>query len=273
MLRALAETDLRPDLVVGTSVGSLNGAVLAADPDLAVGRLDALWPSVTRTAVFPGGMLRGLRTLTTSRAWIFDNEPLTDYLTRHLPATTFDDLALPFVAVATDFASGALAELDSGELRSALLASSAIPGIYPWVTREDRRLVDGALVANVPITVAHRRGARSIVVLDCGLPEVEAGAAMTLVEVLTQSSSIVARRQIAADLEQCADLPVVWLATDQPQRGSQLDFSRTEALIAAGYERASRTLAELPHTAVPAGLHGAPAQLARLRTEAGLTQR
>ena len=106
MLQALAETDVTPDLVVGTSVGSLNGAVLADDPTLAVERLEDLWPSVSRADVFPGGWVRGVRTLTETRAWIYDNQPLTDLLTSRLPAKSFEDMAVPFVAVATDFTNG-----------------------------------------------------------------------------------------------------------------------------------------------------------------------
>jgi len=262
MLQALARTDLVPDLVVGTSVGSLNGAMVAADPGLAVQRLEALWPTITRRKVFPGGILQSLNTLRVSKSWLFDNEPLTEYLTQELPATTFEELSLPFVAVATDFATGTVAELDSGDLRSALMASSAIPGIYPWVTRDGRRLVDGALVANVPIVVAMQRGAKSLVVLDCGLQGVEAGEAASLVEVLTQASSIYARQQIAADLERCAHLPTVWLSRSQLNTTSQLDFSQTTAMIGEGYTEAQQTLSRVAAVAdIPAGLYGAPPTL------------
>jgi len=261
MLQALARTDLTPDLVVGTSVGSLNGALLAADPAQAVARLEALWPNVTRMEVFPGGILRAVRTLTTAKAWIFDNEPLTDYLTNALPARTFEELPVPFVAVATDFATGALAELDSGDLRSALLASSAIPGIYPWVERGGHRLVDGGLVANVPITVAVRRGARSVVVLDCGLQGVRTGQATTLAEVLAQSSAIFARRQIADDLALCGHLPMVWLSRGQLNSTNQLDFSMTATLIEEGFAEGMRTLQGLNRVSVlPPGLYGGPSE-------------
>jgi NTE family protein len=262
MLQALAGTDLTPDLVVGTSVGSLNGAVLAADPQLAVERLEELWPRVTRAQVFPGGWVRSLRTLTESRTWLYDNQPLTDLLTSRLPAKSFEDMAVPFVAVATDFTNGAMAELDSGELRSALLASSAIPGIFPWVERDGRRLVDGMLVANVPITVAMKRGARSIVVLDCGLSGVRPRAAGTLVEVLTQSTAIYARRQMGNDLLACAQVPVVWLTPSALHETTQLDFSATARLIEAGRRDASATLVALNAvTALPAGVYGAPSEL------------
>jgi NTE family protein len=262
MLQALARTDLTPDLVVGTSVGSLNGAILAADPARAVERLETIWPNVTRHDIFPGGVLRGLRTLSVTRSWIFDNAPLTDQLTATLPVSTFEELVVPFVAVATDFGTGATAELDSGDLRSALLASSAIPGIYPSVERDGRRLVDGALVANVPITVALERGAQSLVVLDCGLQGVGSpGAATSLVEVLAQSSAILARGQIAHDLQRCAHLPMVWLSRGRANTTTLLDFSQTTALIEEGFVRSMETLHGLDRvSALPPGLYGAPAE-------------
>ncbi|MGB7982554.1 MAG: patatin-like phospholipase family protein [Candidatus Nanopelagicales bacterium] len=262
MLRALAQTDLTPDLIVGTSVGSLNGVIVAADPHAAVGRLDEVWPRVTRAEVFPGGWIRGVRTLTESKAWIYDNQPLADLLVGQLPARTFEALQVPFVAVATDFWTGALVELDSGDLRSALLASSAIPGVFPWIEREGRRLVDGMLVANVPLTVARSRGARSLVVLDCGLGGMSAHHEANLVDVMTQSAAIYARRQLAGDLLACADVPVVWLSRGRINATTQLDFSATETLISEGYTQAMATLHEIDSVrALPFGVYGAPAEL------------
>lgn len=270
MLRALARTDLAPDLVVGTSVGSLNGAVLAADPEQALSRLSRLWPTLTRSDVFPGGWVRGLRTLTETRSWIYDNQPLTELMTASLPATTFEGLRLPLVAVATDFSTGAVAELDAGDLRTALLASAAIPGVFPWVDRDGRRLVDGMLVANVPVTVAMRRGARSLVVLDCGLSGVPARAEGTIVEVLNQSAAIFARRQMASDLQECAEVPVLWLGPSTPHLTNQLDFSATAQLADDG-ERAAQTVLDGlgSVTSLPPGVYGAPPELRtdeRLRT-------
>ncbi len=262
MLRALAQTDVTPDLVVGTSVGSLNGVIIAADPAKAVDRLDSVWPTVTKSEVFPGGWLRGVRTLTESRAWIYDNQPLAELLTGELPATTFEQLEVPFVAVATDFWTGAVAELDSGDLRSALLASSAIPGVFPWVERGGRRLVDGMLVANVPVTVALGRGAKSLVVLDCGLGGVAEQRPANLADVLTQSAAIYARRQLASDLLACADVPVVWLSRGRTNATTQLDFTATDVLIDEGRDQAWETLLAVDAVrSLPVGVYGAPAEL------------
>lgn len=263
MLQALATTDLRPDLVVGTSVGSLNGAIVASDPATAVERLESLWPSMTRTDVFPGGWVRSMRTLNATRTWIYDNSPLADLITARIPATTFEELAVPFVAIATDFTTGALAELDSGALRSALLASSAIPGIYPWVERDGRRLVDGGLVANVPIATALRRGARSLVVLDCGLAGVDSRRVGTMLEVLVQSVAILSRHHLAADLARCDEVPVLWLSRGTPNTTLQLDFSATRLMIAEARAHSLTTLAAaatLPE--LGPGFYGADPQLA-----------
>ncbi len=256
MLQALAQTDLRPDLVVGTSVGSLNGCILAADPANAEQRLAALWPQITRDDVFPRGWIRSFRTLHASRAWIYDNAPLTDLITAQIPVGTFEELAVPLVAVATDFATGARVDLDSGDLRSALLASSAIPGIFPPVQREDRRLVDGGLIANVSIGTALDRGARSIVVLDCGLPGVTAKAAGSFLEVLVQSVAIMGASSNASQLERCGDVPVVWLDRGAPNTRQMLDFSETAQMIAQARAHSLTTLtavAALPD--LPAGLY------------------
>ena len=264
MLEALATTDLTPDLVVGTSVGSLNGAIVAADPDLAVERLREIWPKITRADVFPGGWLRSLRTLTSTRTWIYDNAPLAELMTSMVPATTFAELQIPFVAVATDFTTGAIAELDSGELRSALLASTAIPGIYPAVHRDGHVLVDGGVVANVPITSAIRRGARSLVVLDCGLPGVNTKRAGTILDVLVQSLTIGARQAMASDLALAGEVPVVWLSRGTPNLTTMLDFSATETMRAEARMHSLDVLARLTRTGIPGpGLYGAVTGLLR----------
>lgn len=265
MLQALARSDLSPDLIVGTSVGSLNGAVIAWDPTAGAGLLGKRWPSVTRADVLPGSWIRSLRTLQETKAWIHDSQPLAEFLMALLPARTFEDLRVPFVAVATDFTTGTLVELDCGDLPSALVASSAIPGIFPWVQRDGRRLVDGGLVATVPISVAIRRGARSLVVLDCGLG-VGSEDASTLVEVLAHAAAIYARHQMACDLLQCSGMPVVWLSPRRARRTNPLDFTATVALIAEGYTLGCDVLSSLAQgaptvlTPLAAGLYGSTAE-------------
>ena len=264
MLRALATTDLRPDLVVGTSVGALNGAILAADPDQAAAKLDGIWPRIDRQQVFPGGFfLRTLAATSSGRPYVFDPTPLSDLLAEYIAVPRIEDLALAFVAMATDLDSGVRVELDSGDLRSALLASCAVPIAFPWVERDGRRLVDGGLVDNIPVREAKARGARSMMVLDCGIFGAEGRWSQGIMGVAVQSLAIAGRQQITVDLEIAADIPVLYLPVPATIPTSIFDFESTDALADESYElgmRALRRLAELgPQSGhVPPGLYGEP---------------
>lgn len=259
ILRALAETDIRPDLVVGTSVGSLNGAIAAADPGHSADILGQLWPTVTREQIFPGGVLASMATLRRTHGWLYDSANLAEYLSSRLPVTRIEDLAVPYVAIATDFATGSRVELDSGDLASALVASSAIPGIFPWVDREGLRLVDGGVVSNVSTDVARSRGAQSIVVLDCGLFGVDGQLSESIVDILARTVAIQSRQQVIHDLSGCLDVPVLWLSGPELTSSTQLDFSHTVELADAAYASSSALLSSLAGVeALEAGLYGGP---------------
>lgn len=260
MLRALAETDLEPALVVGTSVGAINGVVLAADPATAAARLAAIWPQIERHNVFPGNVVASALAARSTRPWLFDPGPLSDLLSTHLPVATIEELRIPFVAVATDLDTGVRVDLDSGDLRSALLASAAVPGVFPWVVRDGRRLVDGGLVANVPVRQAVERGARSVVVLDCGLFGVDGRWAQSLVGVIVQALTIAARQQIVGDIQVAQDVPVVYLPAPATITSSIFDFAHTEPLAGRAYADAVPMLRRLALRTDPLapGLYGEP---------------
>lgn len=248
MLQALAETDLRPDLVVGTSVGSLNGAVLASDPDGAPAKLAEIWPRIDRQQVFPGGFFfKTIAATTAGRPYVFDPMPLSNLLAEYLPVSRIEDLALPFTAIATDLDTGVRVEMDSGDLRSALLASSAVPVAFPWVERGGRRLVDGGLVANVPIRQAVARGAKSVLVLDCGIFGAQGRWSEGIVGVVVQSLAIAGRQQVTVDLEVATDIPVLYFPVPASIPTTIFDFESTAALAAESFAQgriALRALAE-----------------------------
>lgn len=255
-LRALAEAGVRPDLVVGTSVGSINGAMLALDPD-GTEQLAAIWQEITTARVFPGGWLSRLRTLQASRAWLSDNRGLVGLLEEYLPTRDFARLRLPFAAVAADYVTAETVVLTRGDLHRSLLASAAIPGIFPPVTVADRLLVDGGIVANVPVRQAVDLGARSVVVLDCGLWGMTTTAPSTLVEVMLRVSAITLGQQLAVDLPRVAEtMPVVYLPGVFPLATSPLDFGNWAALSSGGYVAAKPFLAVLRVDGP--GLYGTP---------------
>jgi len=234
-LRALAKTDVRPDLVVGTSVGSLNGAILAEDPDAAADRLSALWASITRDNVF-GGPAEAAINVLAQRPAALSNAALQQTIERSITSRQFSDLAIPLTAVATDFDSGEAVGQRDGDLVSALLASAAIPGVFPSVSREDKHLVDGGLVANVPMGFAHAQGAGTIVVLDCGFTVIAPEAADTMLKVLMRAAAIFAAQQVRHDLELCSDRTVVYLPGPWPMKGRPDEFGRSTEYAEAAYE-------------------------------------
>jgi NTE family protein len=171
MLQALAAEGVRPDLVVGASVGAVNGAMLAADPSAdSLERLTELWNSLSRSEVFAGGLIGRARTLARNGTHLHSAAPLRRLLTANLPAT-FAELQVPFQCVAAGIESASAHWFDSGPLVEAVLASSAVPGLLPPVHIGDRHYLDGGLVHSIPVGRAVELGASTIYVLQVGRVE------------------------------------------------------------------------------------------------------
>jgi NTE family protein len=258
MLQALSECEVTPDLVAGTSVGSLNGAVIAADPKGAVNRLSHVWARMTRDQVFPGGLLAQALLLQRVKTYLFPNAGLAAVIADFVgQATTFADLAMPFAAVTTDIATARPHVVRDGPLLPALLASAAIPGIFPSVNLDGRQLYDGGLVANVPMRQAVEMGARSLVVLDCNFPGQLPGSTDTIADILLYTAMVAMRAQSVLEAPViAAGIPVVYLPGPAPILVSPLDFTHTAALIEAAYASARSFLEQLRITGP--GLYGSP---------------
>ncbi|MFI5593838.1 patatin-like phospholipase family protein [Amycolatopsis sp. NPDC051758] len=258
MLRALSESGVTPDLVAGTSVGSLNAAVLALRGGDALARLRSIWAHMTRDEAFPGGVLSRVRTLTQSKTHLFPNSGLTAIIADHLGAETrFEDLALPLGVVTTQVDTAEPLLIRSGRLLEPLLASCAIPGIFPPVEHEGKLLYDGGLVANVPMRQALTMGARSLVVLDCAFPGKLPSAPRTFAEVMMFTAMISMRNQAVLEAPvAAAQVPVVYLPGPAPARVNPLDFGHTEALAEEAYT-AAREFLDVISVSGP-GLYGAP---------------
>ncbi len=168
MLQALIDQDILPDLVVGTSIGAMNGAVIAADPQQAAARLTTLWEGVAEDDTFSESVLERIVTLARTRTHIHDAAPLRRLLETALPVARFEDLQVPFQCVAAGVETAASHWFSEGPLIDAIMASAAVPGLLPPVRVGDTHYYDGGLVHSIPLGRALELGAEEIFVLQVG---------------------------------------------------------------------------------------------------------
>jgi NTE family protein len=205
MLRALFEVGIRPDLVVGTSIGAVNGALVAADPGPGmIDRLAEVWTSIGAEGVFSGSVLGRISTLVRSRTALHGNEGLRRLLDEHLPIALIEDLPVRFQCVGAAGGGAAGGWFSHGPITSAVLASCAVPGLLPPVEIDGVHYVDGGLVNSIPVGRAVALGARTIYVLQVGRVEQPLTPPSNPLEVALVAFEIARRHRF---MEEMADLP------------------------------------------------------------------
>jgi NTE family protein len=168
MLRALTEAGVRPDLVVGTSIGAINGAFVAADPPGAVARLERMWQGDELRLAFSEKLWGRAVRLVRSGTHLHSLESLRRVLTDALPGKDFADLKLPFQCVAASIETASARWFSSGPVVPAVMASCAVPGLLPPVEIEGVHYFDGGLVDSIPVGRAVALGASTVYVLQVG---------------------------------------------------------------------------------------------------------
>ena len=202
MLRALFEADVRPDLVVGTSIGAINGAAVAANPTPAVlDRLAEAWVSREAGAIYGDSWPRQLRRLAKSGTHLNDVGPLRALLEGLLGAdTTFEDLVVPLAVAAASIERAAETWFDKGPIVPAVLASSSVPGILPGTQIGDEHYVDGGIVNSIPLGEAVHRGGTIVYVLQVGRVEEQLVAPVKPTEVAKISFEIARRHRFSREI-------------------------------------------------------------------------
>lgn len=243
MLRALFERGIAPDLLVGSSVGSLNAAYVAGG--YRRDRLDALtslWRGLRALNVFGSASIPRYLSALRGRSSLATSDRLRALLERHLPALQAQ-LTIPTAVVATDLLSGDPVVLDDGDLVQNLLASSAIPGVFPPVEIGGRVLADGAISAHVPVLQAASLGAASMVVLDTGYPCTLSELPRGLVPSVIHLLNLMLQHQSVASLSLLGSrLPILYLPSPCPLGVAPYDFSQATRLVESGYASAARYL-------------------------------
>lgn len=223
MLSALLGRGIRPDLVVGTSVGAVNGVLVAAEPTLAaVDRLRTVWAGLGSAGVFSGGLLGRARTAVRSRTHLHSNAPLRELLASDLGGRSIEELAVPFQCVAACVEDAAEHWFDRGPAVDAVLASCAVPGLLPPVRIGDRHYLDGGLVHSIPVGRAVALGAREVYVLQVGRVEQPLRPPRQPWEVPLVAFEIARRHRFAHDMAELPEGVRVHLlpsgsATEEPQ--------------------------------------------------------
>ena len=170
MLRALFDGGISPDLVVGTSIGAINGAAVAHDPSLGVvDRLEQAWASPTAGSIYGSPWYRQVSRLAKHRTHLNDPAPLRDLVEGVVGAgTRFEDLAVPLAVCAASIERAAEHWFDSGSVVDAVLASAAVPAALPPMRIGDEHFIDGGIVNSIPLSEAIARGATTVFVLQVG---------------------------------------------------------------------------------------------------------
>lgn len=234
MTEALFEAGIRPDVVVGTSIGAANAAFLAADPSVERAReLSALWRRVRPGDVFPLNPLRIARAIWRGGA-LFSTEPFRWMLEREIPYSRIEDAAVPLRIVATRFEDGAEVVFESGPVLDAILASTSLPGVFAPQEVDGRLYLDGGLVDHVPLGPAMEAGADTLYVLSVGFPCPPPADHRSARAVLLHSVGILLSQRIRLDgahiPEHHPSLRILRIPPVCTQVGLR-DFSRTAELI------------------------------------------
>lgn len=232
VLQALLEGGVRPDLVVGTSVGALNGAWIAHKPDTdGTRRLGGVWRTLRADTVFTGGRRRALLRLLLGRDHLFSDKGIRELVTGNLGDLAFEDLKVPFYVTAADIETGELEVFHEGPLLPALLASTAIPGVFPPVRIGGRLYVDGGILSHCSIETAWRNGATHILVIECPNPPPTTGYGVVGPVARAFWASIVrlCRLEVERFRSRCSTLLIAPEFDLGPYH--RYDFSKTEWLI------------------------------------------
>ncbi len=170
MLRALVEAEIRPDLVLGTSVGALNGALVATDPGPGVvDRLEALWESAAGgREIYGDGRVAQVTRAVRTGTHLHSSDPLRERLATELGDRTFADLPVEFQCCAASIERAVEHWFVSGRVVDAVMASAAVPGLLPPAVVDGEHYLDGGIVNSVPVGRAVEQGSTRIFVLQVG---------------------------------------------------------------------------------------------------------
>lgn len=243
-LLALLEQDIRPHILVGTSVGAINAAGMAINPTLEGAHwLAEVWRGVTKETVMPNGYLSMVWRLVTGKSGLFTNQNLRNFIESHLleGIHRFADIKAAELYITA-------ANLDTGELHvfgidrsesilDAIMASTALPLLLPPWQYRGHRYVDGAVISDLPIRVATEMKAAEIYAIDVGLRQRMKGGLKGIFRLAKQEVDATAHQRVRDELDQAtkwARGDIHYICVDGFEGLGLWDFSHTMEMIEAG---------------------------------------
>ncbi|HYA86027.1 MAG TPA: patatin-like phospholipase family protein [Nitrospirota bacterium] len=229
VIRTLEQEKIPIDMIVGTSVGSLIGAIYAYDAN----SFELEWTafSLEKDDLFDYGILTAITGMGAAKG-----DKLETFVKSKVLAQNIESLKIPFAAVATDLNLGTRVVLDRGSVSKAVRASSAIPGVFNPVDYEGKLLVDGGLVDNIPVSVARERGADLVIAVDISENVINYNIT-NLIDVILQAVTIMAFENVKYKRKE-ADVLI------SPAVGNvgMLDFTQKKRCMEAGIDAAQKAM-------------------------------
>jgi len=232
VIRALEQEKVPIDLIVGTSVGSLIGAIYAYD----MSSMELEWTAflLDRDSIFDYGFLSAFTGMGVAKG-----DKLEEFVKSKVLVANIEDLKIPFAAVATDLNRGTRVVLDKGSVAKAVRASSAIPGVFPPVDHQGKTLVDGGVIDNIPVSAAREKGADIVIAVDISENVINYNIT-NLLDVMLQSITIMGAENAKIKKRE-ADILIA------PKIGDvgMLDFTQKKRCMLAGIEATQKMMPEL----------------------------
>ncbi|MBI4933527.1 MAG: patatin-like phospholipase family protein [Actinobacteria bacterium] len=231
VLKALTGAGVHPDLLIGVSAGSVNAALYAwnSDDD-GIQRLVDIWRSIRRRDLMRFQPHRMALAVAGRHPSFLDNRHGDRFLRHQLGVRRLEDAPVRLVIVGTDLSSGEGVALTEGDTVTAVLASSAFPGVYPPVHFQGRTFIDGGVVADVPLDIAVAQGAATALVLS--IPPLAASEPpRNAIDILFRASSLGVEAHGRTVLRRPPpELTVVEIPA-QPSELTTFDVGRSGAMI------------------------------------------
>jgi NTE family protein len=259
MMDALVRRGITADMVVGSSVGALNGAFYASDPTVGgVERLANIWRGLKRDDVFPLTW-RTMLGFLWRRDFLIAHDGIRKLIDDNIPYRNLEEARIPIHIVTTDIITGDSVVFSKGPAAEAIVASTAIPGAFSPVHYGDYYLADGAVSSNTPVRIAVQKGARRLIILPTGHACANEAPPVGAVANALHALTLLIARQLVNELENLSPGIEYFVVPPLcPLVGSPYDFSRTAEHIEraclstdAWLEGGGLQQSEIPHELRP----------------------